>query len=711
MLNNRIKVWNRIDDPEENPYFHKRANRPVTHADLAGENTILTAALRSFDHEILQMEEVLPEKERFGHTTEAMFQVTEGRARIRIINYQETLDFYTKKHDFGKGIAPDYVLFFAENYKEVIDEIARRGLWMINAAGHVPFLTPRVPEEAVAYAREKLGGKFFGLDNGEHDCRFVLGACDKVYERPASLQKGWEHFLDYEYRIQNYIAKYPITLSNNTFQHYLADIPWTRMLGCQICESKPNIPLWMSILRGAASQYGLKWWTSPAEWNLWGAKAYGGESWGSPEKGSSLALLRRAWILSYMYGASAIMGQWAFFMPDGSLSPVGKVFMDSKQWISAHPDRGVMYRPVALIWDFYTGYVTARHAPLRDKPYMAWGNIPYTRGHYQIDAVNDAFWPGMADSGYMHNEDGFLSDTPCGDIFDVLLSNTSLFTLSKYNAAVVLGTKIEGGLFETLKQFVARGGSIATSVSQLTEESYRFFGIQSVGEEKTGHTGDAFGVRFNEFDFPYSEVRLDAQAHVVSTTYGGDPLAYEIETGAGGSLLVFLSNHMLTNQACDIPDQAPTDSPLPRPYQLLHHVQSLLFEFVTRWNLIEVRATDRLQWFVNSSEGDDELLVTLVNSHPTPTRGDVRFLNAKVAWGENLMTDEKLPAGNAVEFAIEPNGVIVLRLRADQPIMTHDFGERPSGEQLDFISQPVFDALENGQSEAIAMKIGYANIT
>ncbi len=708
MRNPTIRVWNGEEHPAEHPYFKLRPNNPVTDDDLGGSNAVLTAGLRGFECEILEMDEIPAEQERFTHMNEALFQVTEGRARIRVVNFRETLDLYTVKYNFGDAIAPWHDFLFAENYEEVIDEIAHRGLWLINIGGHIPFITPAIPEKAVAYAREKLGGRFFGVDNGEHDCRFVLGACDTLYEKPASLKEGWEHFLDYEYRIQNYIAKYPITLSNNTFQHYLADIPWTRMLGCQICESKPNIPLWHAILRGAARQYGLKWWTAPAEWNLWGSKAYCGEDWGSPEMGTSISLLKRAWLLTYMYGASAIMGQYAYFLPDGSLSPVGEVFMSSKEWIETHPDRGIIHTPVALIWDFYTGYVTGRHAPLRDRPYMAWGNIPYTRGHYQIDAVNDAFWPGMVDSGFMRNEDGYLSDTPCGDIFDVLLSNTSLYALSRYNAAIVLGTSIEGELFEILKEFAARGGSIATSVSQLSAESYAFFGISALHDTRKGRTGAACGVRFNEPEFTYYQADLSPQARITSTAYDGTPLAYELDMETGGTLLVFLSDHMLTDQVCDIPDKCPTDSPLPRPFQLLRHVQCLLHQFATRWNLTEVRATQGLQWFVNSRERDDELLITLVNSHTYPCNGDVRFLAAEILEGENLMTGEKLQPSLSAGFSIRPNDMAVLRLRADRAIMTHDFGSRLTEESVTFVSQPIFDAFENAERECVALRYGYA---
>lgn len=706
----RIRAWNRRVDPKDNPYFYKRPFPPVTNEDLGGENAVHFACLRKFDCEIISMEEVPANEVRFDLFTEALFQVGEGRAKLRAVNVSETLDKYTQEFDFGDGIAPWANFLYAENYREVIDEIARRGLWLINIGGHIPFKTPPVPKEAVAYARKALGGKFFGVDNGEHDCRFVLGACDdaELYKKPVSLKEGWANFLDYEYRIHEYIARYPITLSNNTFQHYLADIRYTRMLGCQICESKPNIQLWHAILRGACEQYGLRFWTAPAEWNLWGAKDYMGEgSWGSPELGTSISLLSRAWLLTYMYGASAIMGQYAYFMPDGSLSPVGKQIMDSERFIKEHPERGVPHAPVALIWGFDSGYVTAKHAPRRERPYMAWGNIPYTRGLYQIDAVNDAFYPNMTESAYWRDETGYLSDTPCGDVFEVLLSNTSLYALSKYTAAIVLGASVEGAFFERLEAFIERGGSVAVSSYDLTDESRAYFGISDIEGEATALTGEAEGVRFNEAPFKYQKAKLTERAKVLATAYDASPLAYELDTGFGGSVLVFLSDHMLSEQVCDIPSVCPTDSPLPRPFLLLRHAENLLTRFARRWNFVEPRGSHDIGWFANVGEREDEAIVTLYNNRTSAWEGEIRLRGANIASGENWTTGEAIMPGAICGIKLPPHGAAVVRVRADRDIIKIDRAPRIAGEDVRFESDAIFDPIDRGDAACAALKFGY----
>lgn len=703
------RVWNHPSEPEKHPYTKLRPHAPVTNQALGRPLALHTAGLRGFDCEILYMDEVPEEQVRFHRMNEALYQVTEGRAKIRTVNYKETLDLYTKRYDFGDAIAPWINFLFSENVRDVIDEIASRGLYLINIGGHIPFKTPPIPEEAVAYAREKLGDRFFGMDNGEHDCRFVLGPCDYLFQDclPTTNEEGWRHFLDYEYRIHQHICRYPITLSNNTFQHYLADIPYTRMLGAQICESKPNIPLWHAILRGACEQYGLRWWTSPAEWNLWGAKGYCGEGWGTPEKGTSLSLLQRAWILTYMYGASAIMGQHAYFYPDKSLSPVGEIFLRTREWIEKHPERGVMHTPVALIWDFYSGYVTGKHAPKQDRPYHCWGNIPYQRGHYMIDAVNDSLFPGMAESGYWQDETGYLCDTPCGDSVDVLLSNTSLYALSKYNAAVVLNAKVEGKLLEVLRSFLAQGGSVMVSISQLTEESMREFGVEEVLGWQESITGSAENVMFNEAPFDYRRVRLSTAAKVVSCTCGGDPLAYEVETTSGGTILVLLSDHGLSRQVCEIPKVCPTNRVLPRPFLLLKHVENLLHRFVSRWNLVQVRGTSGSQWFVNTGENDDTVVVTVSNNHSHVWHGDVRILGANIAEGQNWMTGECVASGTCCELTLAPNSVQVLCLKADRRIMCHAADERDTDEQVSFMSKPVFDAFDGGEMTCRSVQFGY----
>ncbi len=62
--------------------------------------------------------------------------------------------------------------------------------------------------------------------------------------------------MDYEFTIAEELQHNFTALSNNTFQPYMADIGDPRMIGCQIAQSKPNVPMWCALLRGAAKQHG-----------------------------------------------------------------------------------------------------------------------------------------------------------------------------------------------------------------------------------------------------------------------------------------------------------------------------------------------------------------------------------------------------------------------------------------------------------------------
>ena len=700
-----ITVFSRPNDPKKHPYYDVRSVKPVTNEDLGGPLAIHMAAMRGIGVEIVEMDEVPAEEYRFNRMYEALHQVTEGRAKLRAVDYIEWMNLHTVRYDFGDAIAPYIYYLFAENFRDVADEIARRGLYFANMSGFLPYKAPPIPSASVEYLREKLGTRFLGMNNGEHDCRFVINVC-YMYPQPATRKQAHENFLDYEYFINNSINRYAATLSNNTFQHYLADIPYTRILGCQICESKPSISLWFAMLRGAGRQYGLLWWASPAECNLWGGKVYesNSEEQYKPDRGTSLSLLRRAYLLAYMYGASVIMGQYAFFNDDKTLSPIGEIYMDTKRFIKTHPKRGVTHTPVAMIYDFFTGYVTAKHAPLTKRPYHVWGNIPYDRGDYAISEVNNAFYPNMNESGYWRDESGFLVETPCGDVLDVLMSNTSMYTLSQYNAAIVINAQLEGKFLEVLSTFIQNGGSVATSVSQLTKESLGLFGIEKIGEKKIARSGTTDGITFNEADFIYYDVVFKDDVDVVARTYDGDPLAVEIQTRSNGVLLLLLSDKGLSEQVCDVPETCPTESILPRPYLLLRHVENLLFRFVARWHLVDVQGKHTLQWVVNVNERDDEVILTLVNNNVHAWHGSVGFINADIEQGEDWTNGQKIPAGKRCEVSLQPNDIRIMRLRADRAIMIRDTRPYQVEEKVELESAKLYDAYENGQRQSFSMQ-------
>ena len=56
--------------------------------------------------------------------------------------------------------------------------------------------------------------------------------------------------------------------------------------------------------------------------------------------------------------------------------------------------------------------------------YQVWGGMPYEAGDYLTHGVLSLLLPGYEDASYFHDERGFLSPTPFGDMTDCLLSAT-----------------------------------------------------------------------------------------------------------------------------------------------------------------------------------------------------------------------------------------------------------------------------------------------
>ena len=151
----------------------------------------------------------------------------------------------------------------------------------------------------------------------------------------------------------------------------------------------------------------------------------GGYGFG-PNKGCSLSLHKRLFLQSYLGGHSIVGTETSQFTADQpadgapGTQPAGPPApRDLRTGSRKHPDRGVMYTPVAFMLDFYNGWNMPRHLYRGDK-YKIWGKFPYEKGDYLIDDVFRMVWPGYEDCSYLRNERGFITPTPYGDIFDVV---------------------------------------------------------------------------------------------------------------------------------------------------------------------------------------------------------------------------------------------------------------------------------------------------
>ena len=684
-----LRVWNRPVDPASHPGAKLRPHPAVTWEDLGGENVCHTIALRYFD-----------------------IKQGENGTR-RVVNYKETLDRFTKLYDFGPAIAPHYKFLFTENYKEVIDEIQARGLLLHHVWGYEPANNRSgddpgpVPPEANDYLVRVFGRRFTGFDNGEHDCGYTLGMVNK-YPYPKTRHEGWEHFMDYEFTIAEELRHNFTALSNNTFQPYLADMGDTRMIGCQIAQSKPNVSMWCALLRGAAKQHGLLYWVSPSLFNRWGWREQGAKS--TELDGTSVSLLHRLWHVAYMYGVAIIMSEAVDFdrrktvtvNVDGTerqapaLDPTAQQHLQIKEWIQKHPGRGVMHTPVAIIWDFYAGWIPPRRTPADGRPFHTWGITPYEKGDYQIDALFRELYPGYEDSSYYRDERGFLTATPWGDSFDVLMSNTPRFVLDRYNAAVIIGpTKIEGQLLQTVEDFAARGGSVATTAAQLTPESATLFGVRLIGKTVTDRYAKlSTGLGFSEAKFIRHALEPLEGVEVLARNYHGEPLACRRRTPQAGEILVFAADFGLSDKVAERPAVAEENVPIVPSHLMLQHVKSILLPWLAQWNLVEVEGPP-VQFLTNVTNRPDTLIVTLCNNSPFPWKGAVRLKGARISSGSNWMTGEAVAAGEALRMAIKPHDVVVVELRAKQPLVAfrNDEGPEPTPAELERKSAALFARL------------------
>jgi hypothetical protein len=643
-----MSVWNQRVDPATHPGAQTRSVKPVTWDDLKGE----------FPVTIIRYVGNIPHKD--------------GSFDINIEGYKsfcEMFDFYNLA---GPRVIDGGTLAFANNSKELIDYLAKENILLLSAIGPGSwttegwFTTPypgrgsKVPDEIHDYILKKMPNRFGGWEFSEEDDRYVGATAWRMPEYPVTRQQSYEYYMGFVRshckRLQNYI----VSMQNTIFAPYMADFQAVRIFGGQMPEHKHNISLWCSLLRGASKQYGVLWWPNITSCNnpQGTSKSYNkpdmekeGYSWGL-----SLSLLRRVANLHYMYGASAIQLYEPLGMEPSltveykgkkinvdTPTPVARSHMEYKEWIAKHPDRGVMYTPVALIWDFYAGWDTPSKYG-RGRPFTVWGNLPYEKGDHQIDMVFRMLFPGYQDATYLLNEEGYLTSTPCGDIADVLMSNVPRFVLNQYNAAVVLGeTRIEGQLKATLEDFINRGGSVATSASNLTEESGAMFGVKLTGKTKERERYvqllDKEKTRgiyrdINEFEYTLHLMEAQPGTKILAINWYGEPVVISKKTKSGGQLLVFAADYGLSNRVGEAREprdnqrigapykiqDAKFDERIGTPYMMLEHVQTFLRPWLRQWNIVNVQGPD-IQYLTNVTDDEKKVIVTLVNNQPDTWSG------------------------------------------------------------------------------------------
>jgi hypothetical protein len=273
------------------------------------------------------------------------------------------------------------------------------------------------------------------------------------------------------------------------------------------------------------------------------------------------------------------------------------------------------------------------------------------------------------------------------------MSNVPRFVLNRYSAGVIIGpTKIEGQLQKIVEDFIARGGSVATTAAQLTMETAGAFGVRLTGKTVTErYAQTASGVAFSEPMYTRHELEPLDGTEVLATNHLGQPLVLRRKTREGGELLVFAAGFGLSDKLAEPPAKAEENVPIPASYLMLSHVKAILLPWMAQWNLVEVEGPP-VQFLTNLTDDPHRVIVTLSNNSVFPWHGAVRLKGARIASGSNWMREGAIATGDSLTVEIAAEDIVIIELRADRPLVAFrtDEGPTPTMEELGHKSAALF---------------------
>ncbi|MCX7597752.1 MAG: LamG domain-containing protein [Armatimonadetes bacterium] len=639
-----FRPWTRPVVPEEHPLYAAAEPKPVTRAIL-GFDLHFTGA-RSIDEQTLK-------------------------------NFHDYYDFgdvcwphigiLPQRRDFGSD--EDYQAAL-RHLEERLKDVQRRGLIVWDIFGYVPHNeagpTPRVAPEHHEILLRVLGERFLGYDNGEQDGRYIGSYADR--DPITNRREGWEYFVRWDEGICRDSMNYMNATGSLNFSHYYGE-RGCRTLGLETAQGLPSDTLMFAFLRGAAKQYGRLTTQATSIWNRFGYNMYhdrrteGPNGYGfGPNKGCSLSLHRRLFFQSYTGGDSIVGTETAQFTADvlengaPELSPLGRQHLELREWVRRHPDRGVMYTPVAFMLDFYNGWNPPRHLYRSDK-YKIWGKLPYEKGDYLIDAVFRMVWPGYEDCSYLRNERGFITPTPYGDIFDVITNRCHAEVLKQYTAIMLLGdVELDSGAADRLMEFVRQGGDLLLDAGNARQLPVESIGLR-LGQKSTACTTARVGTEqvWAEQPYVYTEADLDGATAILINEHG-KPVLTVNEVGKG-RVIVCLAEYWMTDALKYANPEIVNMEP---PYRLLEGVSTVLGEYFASFSPVIVEPAG-LNVRVNCyADNPRRLLVALTNNDLfADWQGTVRLRDGTVTAVRDLRRERDLRPGKSVPVTV-PSGDVVL---------------------------------------------------
>jgi len=592
----RHLVYTHLLDPREHPDYERRHVRPPTWETF--DNRIRFTSLRGFS--------VMDDK---------------------IVDYSQEIEKYTKTHNLGDVIWASYPIIFAENLGDLADEIKRRKLYLFDIWGYVPGSGPgdywqqfEPPEGVFELLESKLGERWLGMDIGEQDGRYIGGYAPQIVPLSSDRFQQYLNFQRHFQRMCDELGNKVCTLVSLNFGHYFLKEGIYTLIGAETAQGLPNGQVYYAFIRGAGKQHGVPWFGNVSVYNRWGFKSYTseGEDHG-PTKGTSLSLMKRLMVSHILYNCVFAGFESGWFEGD-KLSPIGHLQKETRQWVQKHGQPGVMQTPVALMLDFFSGWSFPRHL-YTSNVYRVWGNVSYGPGDYLTDVVLDMLYPGYQNSSYFHDESGFFTPTPYGDIADCILSDAEEWLLCRY-PIIVITSEISGDLElqEKLKRYIEQGGTLIITAGNLAKLPDGLAGVHvGAGSIKCEPgTEVQFGSKIisEKVGFELAALELTEEAHILAECQEM-PVAAEVISGKGKLIVLSSLFGISTEPAIQLPVISEVDRPLPKPYPILNHAREILDRIFQSQMLFETEK--ELSWVAcRKSPGEYTLGIFNNSLHELP---------------------------------------------------------------------------------------------
>ena len=529
----------------------------------------------------------VPTWSTFGNTTQLItlrgFEIRDNR----LVDYEKTLDTYVEKHKLGRIIWPNFSNVYAENFNDLVMELKKRGLFLFDIWGHVPGSEPigwghllPLPGQ-VKYLERTLGGRFLGFDNGEQDGRYVGGYAST---RCPAIQDRFRQYLNFQRhfeRLGDDMGNNMSALVSLCYGHYFIKENNHVLLGAETAQALPNSQIYYAFIRGACKQYGILWFGNASVYNRWSWKDYAGEGGEGaevhgPTKGAGTNLLKRLMYTHYLYNCMAVGFESGWFMKDGSLSPIGHIQAAVGRFIEEHGQPGTMHAPVALLLDHFAGWCVPRHL-YTGMLYQVWGAMPYDAGDYLTHGVLSVLYPGYEDASYFHDERGFLSPTPHGDMADCLLSDVPAWVLARYGLVVAAGRLgADPELRDKLEGFVKGGGHLVVTAenARLLWPEWQIGPAVPRGQGAEIRWSDG-RVTVEPAGFALCSMAPPDDMRVLASC-GDRPAVAELAVGSGRITLILSPFGLNEQPDLSAPVKSEIEKPLPCPFSLLAHVRQTL---------------------------------------------------------------------------------------------------------------------------------------